>query len=65
MQEENINNNHTVSHAQNSFGFHSPSFVFTSLAEDGPAVDAPEADGSDASSLLLLLGGGPGRAKLK
>jgi hypothetical protein len=39
--------------------FHSLSFVSSPLAEDGPAVDAPEADGSDASSLLLLLGGGP------
>ena len=40
--------------------FHSPSFVSRPLAEEGPAVDAPEADGSDASSLLLFLGGGPG-----
>ena len=44
------------------FGFHSLSFVSRPLAEDGPAVDEPEADGSDASSLLLLLGGGPGRS---
>ena len=47
---------------QDSFGFHSLSFASRPLAEDGPAVDAPEADGSDTSSLLLLLGGGPGRA---
>ena len=47
---------------QKSFGFHSLSFVSRPLAEDGPAVDAPEADGSDTSSLLLLLGGGPGRS---
>ena len=39
---------------------YSPSFVSRPLAEDGPAMDAPKADGSDASSLLLLLGGGPG-----
>ena len=45
---------------QNSFGFHLPSFVSRPLVEDGPAVDAPEADGSVASSLLLLMRGGPG-----
>ena len=42
-----------------SFGFHSLSFVSSSLAADEPAVDVPEADGS---SLLLLLGGRPGRS---
>jgi hypothetical protein len=42
-----------------SCGFHSPSFVSSPLAEDGPAVDGSEVDGSDASSLLFLLGGGP------
>ena len=44
---------------KNLFGFNSPSFVSRLMPEDGPAVDAPEADGSDASSLLFLLGGGP------
>ena len=40
------------------FGFHSLSFVSSPLAEDGPARGEAEAD---ASSLLCLLGGGPGQ----
>ena len=63
MHAPNLNSNMIPKYqpCTNFFSFHSPSFVSRPLAEDGPAVDAPEADGSDVSSLLLLLGGGPGR----